>query len=214
MPIKGMTMPTETREKIKATKQAHPYIYTEDVKARMQEKAARPRPWLIKGQKVRDGYILMYQPNHPRADLYGYVRRADLIMERMLGRLLAEKEIVSHKNLVRDDDRPENLQLFPDRAEHSRSHGLSGDYGKMPIGKGNIANLTPFKKGYDLRRNEIPLPKKANPLEARRLYLDEELSLTVTARKLGVSISTIRGYLDDLGVATRSVSEAMRVLRR
>ena len=145
MPTKGATMPPETKAKISAAKQVHPYIYTEEVKEKMREKASAPRPHRIKGRKIRAGYILVYQPNHSRADLYGYIRRADLIMGMMLGRPLLPEEIVSHKNLIRDDDRPENLQLFPNRAKHSRFHGLNGDYGKMPMGKGDKGR--PFAKG-------------------------------------------------------------------
>ncbi len=67
----------------------------------------------------RDGYVLVRLPEHPHA-VGGYVRRARLVMERSLGRLLTAQEVVSHKNGVRDDDRPENLELHATASDWAR----------------------------------------------------------------------------------------------
>lgn len=58
------------------------------------------------------GYIKELCPEHPRADAGGYVMQHRLVMERTIGRRLKPSERVHHKNGIRDDNRPENLELW------------------------------------------------------------------------------------------------------
>lgn len=85
------------------------------------------------GGRIRDkdGYVLVYRPDHPRARNRGpslkpiYVLEHILVMEEKLGRSLLPEEVVHHVNGVNDDNRPENLMLFQTNADHLR-HELTG----------------------------------------------------------------------------------------
>lgn len=58
------------------------------------------------------GYILVYAPSHPWAQASGYIAEHRLVMEQKLGRHLLPLETVHHKNGVKDDNRPENLEVW------------------------------------------------------------------------------------------------------
>lgn len=67
-----------------------------------------------KGGKTwhKKGYLMAWAPGHPRASNGKYVFEHVLVMEEMLGRYLLPGENVHHRNGVRDDNRPENLELW------------------------------------------------------------------------------------------------------
>ena len=64
------------------------------------------------------GYVMIRNPKHPRARQNGYVLEHLLIAEKLLGRPLRENEEVHHKNRIKTDNRPENLQVFSTHLEH------------------------------------------------------------------------------------------------
>lgn len=79
----------------------------------------REKSYLWNGGRVKDrrGYMLMYLKGHHLATPNGYVIEHRYIMEQMIGRRLLPGETVHHKNGIRDDNRPENLELW------DRKHG-------------------------------------------------------------------------------------------
>ena len=60
-------------------------------------------------------------PDHPRAyrrEVYEHI----LVAEKKLGRYLIKGECVHHINRIKDDNREENLIVFPSNGEHISHH--------------------------------------------------------------------------------------------
>jgi hypothetical protein len=70
----------------------------------------------------RHGYVYTYRPGSTkkqRTQVYAH----RVVMEQKLGRQLTARETVHHKNGVRSDNRPENLELWSSR--HGRGQRAS-----------------------------------------------------------------------------------------
>ena len=67
-----------------------------------------------KGGRTRHkaGYLMVRALGHPRATSGPYVFEHILVAEDLLGRYLLDGETVHHRNGIRDDNRPENLELW------------------------------------------------------------------------------------------------------
>ena len=68
------------------------------------------------------GYRKIKVPDHPYADVAGYVYEHRLVMEKMIGRYLNPGEIVHHLNENTLDNSPDNLVLNSSIAEHKTFH--------------------------------------------------------------------------------------------
>lgn len=77
---------------------------------------------------ITGGYRQVKFPEHHHANNQGYVQEHILVMEGMIGRLLNIGEVVHHRNGIRDDNRPENLQLFGSVREHTAFHHKIGSF--------------------------------------------------------------------------------------
>jgi hypothetical protein len=95
--------------------------WTEDV----LEKMRGPRPNILGknnpnwrgGKRKSQGYIYIYCPDHPNAKKK-YVKRANLVMEKQLGRYLKKGEVVHHKDENKENDNIKNLILCKNESEH------------------------------------------------------------------------------------------------
>jgi len=77
------------------------------------------------GRTIHYGYILVWlDPRdfyYPMVNSRGRVYEHRLIMAKKLGRCLQRWEIVHHKNGIKDDNRPENLEIGI-RSDHGSGH--------------------------------------------------------------------------------------------
>ena len=86
--------------------------------AKSREKASN---WKGGKKKNKKGYVLILKKEHPFSGASGYIMEHRLVMEKKLGRYLKKKEIVHHKNGVKDDNRIENLEVMLN-GQHTKKH--------------------------------------------------------------------------------------------
>ena len=99
--------------------------------------AANPRYKGGRYTSKETGYVFVKVPCHPNADKRGFVREHVLIMSNKLGRPIAENEVVHHINGIKNDNRPENLDVMHRGAHHSHHH-------KGLIKPNSLKNLRPM----------------------------------------------------------------------
>lgn len=68
------------------------------------------------------GYRLLKVEGHANANAEGYVREHRYVAECAMGRLLVDGEIVHHINLIKLDNREENLAVLASKKEHLLLH--------------------------------------------------------------------------------------------
>jgi endogenous inhibitor of DNA gyrase (YacG/DUF329 family) len=106
---------------------------------------ARPLGRMHNGRPARldsGGYVMLWEPEHPAA-FHGWVYEHRILIEKMLGRYLASDEHVHHINGVKDDNRPENLQIMG-WLEHL---ALSGEEHRGAL-KDAMAELEEYRKRF------------------------------------------------------------------
>jgi hypothetical protein len=157
----------------------------------------------------KDGYVEIYSPGHPNAKKHShYILEHRLVMEQQLGRYLSKKEVVHHKNGVKTDNRPENLEVFESNAEHLAAT-LKGqipqwsEEGKKRIRDGQ-KNKGPMKLSPEsrLRRRSLCLLRNAIQKE---LKLDAPPSTETSHRYLearGMSWQQSLQMVEEHGIAS------------
>jgi len=87
-----------------------------------------------------DGYVQLRLPDHPNA-IGGYVAEHTYVMFGIIGRPLKRKETVHHKNGIRHDNSPDNLELWVSIHPKGQrvsdlvswAKGILDEYGSIPI---------------------------------------------------------------------------------
>lgn len=74
----------------------------------------RPNPKNYTGKKSKHaaGYVLVYLPGHHRASKKSRVFEHIVVAEKKIGRPIYRDEQVHHINGIKDDNRPENLEVL------------------------------------------------------------------------------------------------------
>ena len=112
---KGKSWSEEAKEKMRKAHRGKHYSPKTEFK-KGENTGEKATSWKGGICHTRDGYILIYK------NVKNYIRRARYVMEEKIGRPLTKREVVHHINEIRDDDRPENLMLFPSIVEHQKYH--------------------------------------------------------------------------------------------
>lgn len=73
----------------------------------------KPKKSRKRGGRVltNKGYVIVKAPGHPRAQRKGYVFEHILVAEAKYGIVITRDYSIHHLNGVRDDNRPQNLEL-------------------------------------------------------------------------------------------------------
>lgn len=106
----GAILSEETKSKISKSHMGK--IFPESAKEKLR---ARGKGWY-----VNNGYTFIRALGHPMAYKHkGYIKRANIVLEEKIGRYLKGDELTHHINGIRNDDRPENLELIESSSKHN-----------------------------------------------------------------------------------------------
>lgn len=118
----GILVPQRSKQRLSITrsrscKKAHKKKYP---KGRFGELASNWKGGRRKGGN-KGKYWMVYMPGHPKSDSSGYVMEHRLVIEKSIGRLLNDMEIVHHKDGNGQNNSLSNLQLT-NKKDHFKEH--------------------------------------------------------------------------------------------
>lgn len=121
------------------------------MRPRGQKFAQEHKGWKGGRRIDKDGYVLVYSPNHPAANKRSKtVREHRLVMEAHLGRYLLPTEVVHHLDDNRQNNQLSNLKLYSKNSEHLAE-----------TLKGKCPKWTPEGRARTLAASRRPRVKKA-----------------------------------------------------
>jgi len=97
----------------------------------------------------RFGYVLIYEPDHPKAVGGGWVYEHRWLVEQDLGRVLDQNETVHHINGVKDDNRLENLIVMG-----AREHAALSVREYRDATNGKLRELDEYKRRFGPLKKE------------------------------------------------------------
>lgn len=115
----------------------------------------------LANRKTQEGYVKIHDRKHPRADGGGFVFEHLVVMEKKLGRFLWPKENVHHINGIRDDNSPDNLELWT----------RSQPPGQRVIDR--LSHAVEFIAAYE--KDNMPLDASIEDLRKAAWYVDREI---------------------------------------
>lgn len=161
-PVKAAARRRRYRERQKVAKYG-PESIGVNMSGRHGNHARGPANARYRGGEMRtsEGYVAVkVAAGHHLRQAHGYAYQHRLVAEETLGRRLGPDEVVHHRNGVRHDNRPENLEVTT-RGEHAREHGAHpearDDLGRFKPGRRH----DPAEWPEDLRVREFPVVESA-----------------------------------------------------
>ena len=128
--------------------------------------------------KSTKGYWYVMMPEHHRAMKSGYVKRADVVLEQKLGRRLRKGEIAHHKNEIKDDDSPDNLEPMFGKP-HAHLHM-------------QIRNIRHPPKPPPVRKPDAPSNRRyVWPSNAKLLRMRDTMTLRAIASVIGCDFKSV-----------------------
>jgi endogenous inhibitor of DNA gyrase (YacG/DUF329 family) len=109
-------------------------------------KTKQPTGRLHNGRPVlmnRQGYLTVYEPGHPNANVQGRILEHRLVMSTALGRPLLSSEHIDHINQDRADNRPDNLQVMSP-TDHSKKTSADQQRARAKL----LADLAAYQEKY------------------------------------------------------------------
>lgn len=118
---KGKTLSKETREKISKANTGNTAWNKGKTGIGLREKNYNWKG----GKTIQGGYVCVHSPNHPFKKANNYVQEHRLVIEKHFERYLTPEEKVHHMDGNKQNNKINNLMLFPNIKTHREYHGLT-----------------------------------------------------------------------------------------